>query len=549
MAGVAVATIIGVGTSQRYAELLRRSSHAVPPRSRARWTLDARDPRYRRSASSSAPQLHQRRSAIGGRLEASAFDEALVRADTGGHHLHGSVLMNRCVFSFAVASLGVGVACGPNWDAIEPALGAGAAPGAHSGSSSATGAGGCSGGADCSGSSSVTGAGGGCSSDVDCKNAGECFASCVASACVPAPAGAACKAGRCDGQGACIQCASPADCSGRDSFCGQRTCLMSTCGWNYAPAGIALPDTQQAVGDCKILECDGAGNVQQVAANSDLPVDGVDCTTDVCTAGVPSNLPKVAEMPCVQGGGSVCDGRGSCVDCVTKNDCAIGKCLNGACSLDPHCIDGLKSGDESDVDCGGQDCTRCADNQSCVLGSDCHSLVCSNGSCITPTCSDLVKNGAETDVDCGGSCATHCGLGASCAVDMDCGTQSCGDGVCVCAAGMADCNGNPSDGCEVSTATDPLHCGGCDTTCGAGSDVRLRVRSLRGRDDFLRRRLLRQCQGVGAGNRVGNRTGPVELRARGGQSGSLDRSLGQRQLRPRWRGDRRQLRIGQTRRL
>jgi hypothetical protein len=40
--------------------------------------------------------------------------------------------------------------------------------------------------------------------------------------------------------------------------------------------------------------------------------------------------------------------------------------------------------------------------------------------------------------------------------------------VATCNTGYADCNGVPSDGCEVDTTTDPAHCGGCGTACAPG---------------------------------------------------------------------------------
>jgi hypothetical protein len=36
-----------------------------------------------------------------------------------------------------------------------------------------------------------------------------------------------------------------------------------------------------------------------------------------------------------------------------------------------------------------------------------------------------------------------------------------------CAAGFADCDGDPQNGCEVETDTDELHCGGCGVACHA----------------------------------------------------------------------------------
>jgi hypothetical protein len=47
------------------------------------------------------------------------------------------------------------------------------------------------------------------------------------------------------------------------------------------------------------------------------------------------------------------------------------------------------------------------------------------------------------------------------------GTASCATGSCVlaCALGYADCDGDPGNGCEASTATDSMTCGSCTLAC------------------------------------------------------------------------------------
>jgi|GEM_PF-6549919 len=74
-------------------------------------------------------------------------------------------------------------------------------------------------------------------------------------------------------------------------------------------------------------------------------------------------------------------------------------CSNGA--LDPG---------ETDVDCGGPQCSGCADGDTCVQGSDCSSSVCISNLCQVPSCSDGVQNGFETGQDCGGSSCPACPL-------------------------------------------------------------------------------------------------------------------------------------------
>ena len=162
-------------------------------------------------------------------------------------------------------------------------------------------------------------------------------------------------------------------------------------------------------------------------------------------------------------------------------------CLSGFCNAssfvcatpaaeDP-CNDGVLSGSETDVDCGGADCAPCGLSMKCNVPSDCDGgsssavLVCTmdigrpvtsstsctadgdcpNGECrIYPgntalnhcvgTCSDCndgIMNGIETDIDCGGNCPSRCSAedvnGAQdCGSDSDCASGNrCLAGTCV----------------------------------------------------------------------------------------------------------------------
>ncbi len=72
----------------------------------------------------------------------------------------------------------------------------------------------------------------------------------------------------------------------------------------------------------------------------------------------------------------------------------------------PSCTDGLKNAAETDVDCGGAMCSKCANSKLCAAAGDCSSGYCSpTGRCENaPTCTDGLQNGTETGVDCGGPC-------------------------------------------------------------------------------------------------------------------------------------------------
>jgi uncharacterized membrane protein len=71
----------------------------------------------------------------------------------------------------------------------------------------------------------------------------------------------------------------------------------------------------------------------------------------------------------------------------------------------PSCDDGVRSGAETDIDCGGAACAACVTGASCERHTDCTSGVCLAGVCVATSCEDGIQNGGETGIDCGGDCA------------------------------------------------------------------------------------------------------------------------------------------------
>lgn len=130
------------------------------------------------------------------------------------------------------------------------------------------------------------------------------------------------------------------------------------------------------------------------------------------------------------------DCGGSCPPCINGRtclraaDCLSGLCMNNICKIPPSCSDGLMDGDESDVDCGGVICPPCANGRACLHGADCLSGLCMNNICKNPpSCNDGLKNGNESDVDCGGTCPP-CVIGKACLINNDCQSTFCTSGVC-----------------------------------------------------------------------------------------------------------------------
>lgn len=93
-------------------------------------------------------------------------------------------------------------------------------------------------------------------------------------------------------------------------------------------------------------------------------------------------------------------------------------------------------------------------------------VVCPAG---TKSCSGTCRSTSDPAIGCADpkSCAPCAFANAAATCD---GAGACSMGAC--AAGYADCNGSPADGCEVPTATDVGNCGACNaicaTACGGG---------------------------------------------------------------------------------
>jgi Lamin Tail Domain/Bacterial Ig-like domain len=191
------------------------------------------------------------------------------------------------------------------------------------------------------------------------------------------PSGTSCGGGLiCNAAGACIGCNAPTDCPGMDTACQSRTCVAGACGLAFQPAGTVL--ATQVAGDCKSNQCNGAGLMVSVNDNNDTSSDNNACTSDTCGNGAPMHAPLAAGSACAQSGGTVCDGAGLCVECVTSATCSSGACVNNVCQT---CTDGVKNGAETGVDCGGGACPSCAVGQPCLGAADCASGVCTVSAC------------------------------------------------------------------------------------------------------------------------------------------------------------------------
>lgn len=225
---------------------------------------------------------------------------------------------------------------------------------------------------------------------------------------------------------------------------------ISVCGVDsvYGPCGGQLLPTQETCNQ-KDDDCDGIvdnfplppgfdeecmGYHSCTMGSATLP-NGTNCSVGICVAG--SCRPPHCWNQAQDGNETASDCGGSCRGCdngqacKTNQDCmASYGCAGGKCEyMPPRCNDGIKNGDETDLDCGGPcrwEVPLCSPGKNCKEHADCQSQFCVVGVCQQQsTCVDGLKGPLEADVDCGGNCVANCPDGSSCLNDWDCQSGAC----------------------------------------------------------------------------------------------------------------------------
>ncbi len=291
----------------------------------------------------------------------------------------------------------------------------------------------------------------GCEIDLqgDVANCGSCGKACFG----VANAAAKCSAGVC-GVGAC----NPgfADCDGY-SWNGCET-NIGTDPANCGACGAACPAVASGALTCNAGVCGGAvcsaghADCDAVAANGcevDISSDAVNCgvCANKCPA-LPHAAPACASFAC---------GMGAC-------DAGYADCFGGT-------ADGCETSLLTDPDHCGACTTPCA---AVAHGSRaCAAATCAIGACDFghDDCNKALADGCEvalaTDANNCGTCGNVCAALPNAL--PACSGSACGLGACK--PGFSDCDGNPANGCEFDTSTDPNNCGGCGVKCGAGACV------------------------------------------------------------------------------
>ena len=253
-----------------------------------------------------------------------------------------------------------------------------------------------------------------------------------------------------------------------------------------------LPDTAtDAGGDSSTTDAADASKDATTEVATDGATDGV---ADGLTDGVVLDGSDATEIgdsgPCEDGvkggletdidcGGGVCGKCAGGKRCNGATDCLSGKCLwdgsKNVCVDPAWCTNGTKDFFETDVDCGGTICVlRCSPGQKCGGNTDCTTSLClwdgSKNVCVDKTvgCFDSTKSFYETDVDCGGTvCAARCAAGKGCGGNADCTTSLClwSGSKNVCVDKTVGCFNSSKDFYETD-----VDCGGtvCAARCGPG---------------------------------------------------------------------------------
>jgi hypothetical protein len=282
--------------------------------------------------------------------------------------------------------------------------------------------------------------------------------------------------------------------------CGGATCVAEgkTCADGYACSVAADCTTGfcNGSGICGTATCvDGAmngletgvdcGGATCVAQGKSCPDDSgctvaADCTSGYCNASNVCKSPTCTDFvrngaeTGIDCGGAACVALGKTCPldsaCTGAADCTSGYCAGNLCKP-PPCSNLVKDGYETDVDCGGVECTfeskTCLDGQGCAVAADCASGYCTPAlTCATPTCLDSWKNGLETDVNCGGPTCGDCADGKGCAVNGDCLSGFCNPSTLVCAA--PTCADGWKNGAETDVDCGGAACVALGKTCAEG---------------------------------------------------------------------------------
>lgn len=331
--------------------------------------------------------------------------------------------------------------------------------------------------------------GGGCfDTQTSSQHCGACGTECAA--------GEVCNAGRCDVacgaglnecSGGCFDfqtdrahCGSCTKVCGAGQVCSSGRCEASCGGDTPTLCGDACVNTDNNrahCGDC-VTSCEAGEVCVEGSCETSCPDTQIECD-GVC---VDPNSDRVhcggCFSPSVATDGGMSDPDGA----MSGPDGGVAPSGGVSCDVGEVCVDGacVTSCPRDQIVCGGRCVDPNTDRAYCGASGDCTGAnagetcpsgeVCADGGCAASCpsgqteCDGTCTNTATDPANCGGcdsggshTCPTLPGAAPVCA------SSTCGF---VCLPGYADCNADPSDGCEVNVTANPFHCGGCGVSCG-----------------------------------------------------------------------------------
>jgi hypothetical protein len=273
---------------------------------------------------------------------------------------------------------------------------------------------------------------------------------------------------RCDPKSSsCVHCLTDGDCA-PGTVCMASVCVPG-CNANHAcPMGQSCCGSTCANTATDVANC-GACGMACMAANATSS-----CSTGMCgfqcNAGF-ADCDKVASNGCETPLGTLTNCT-FCGDvCALPN--ATSACTGGACVL-TSCNSGFgncdmiaANGCEVNTNTDPSNCSSCGNK--CPFGPN-STPVCNNAACAIvcdpgyADCDNNPTNGCEvhSDVD-----TANCGMCGNVCITPN-ATPGCTGGQCLivtCNSGFADCDKQVPDGCEVNVLTSPTNCGMCGTLC------------------------------------------------------------------------------------
>ena len=278
---------------------------------------------------------------------------------------------------------------------------------------------------------------------------------------------------------ACVEGTCSTTCPGSQTLCDGACVDTQTDGANCGACGTAcLPDQACVAGACQVVcasnleDCNGTCRDLQSDPNN-CGACGNSCGLhELCNAGT-------CELTCGGFTPDACNGActnlqvdpQNCGACGTA--CAGGEVCNaGTCASECGAGADVCSGSCTDTTIDPSNCGACGvacptpgNGLAVCSASGCNAVCQENFADCDFDLNASGSNGCEANLM---SSADHCGgCGLPCQSDQ---TQvaTCNNGICdrTCQPGYTDCDGEPANGCESQTSSDPLNCGGCGIACG-----------------------------------------------------------------------------------